>query len=136
MAEPLGAGPFTYRTGEGLNIRVSVLARLTSPYAIAFLPNGDMLVTQRTGELKRIAKGDHRSAGGHRWSEVHRSRSDRRACMATWASPCIRASRRTASLYIAYAKPPQRRRNPAHRNAATGAPRSRCRARYADGSPA
>jgi aldose sugar dehydrogenase len=57
IAEPLGAGPFTYRTGEGLNIRVTVLTRLTSPYAIAFLPNGDMLVTQRTGELKRIAKG-------------------------------------------------------------------------------
>jgi len=57
IAEPLGAGPFTYRTGEGLNIRVTVLTRLTSPYSIAFLPNGDMLVTQRTGELKRIAKG-------------------------------------------------------------------------------
>jgi glucose/arabinose dehydrogenase len=57
LSQPLAAGPFTYRTGEGQNIRVSVLARLPSPYAIAFLPNGDMLVTQRTGELKRIPKG-------------------------------------------------------------------------------
>ena len=57
ISEPLGAGPFNYRTGEGLNIRVTVLARLTAPYAMTFLPNGDMLITQRTGELKRIAKG-------------------------------------------------------------------------------
>jgi glucose/arabinose dehydrogenase len=55
--EPLGAGPFTYRTGEGHDIKVTVLARLTSPYAMVFLPNGDMLVTQRTGELKRMPKG-------------------------------------------------------------------------------
>jgi glucose/arabinose dehydrogenase len=57
LSEPLQAGPFTYRTGEGQNIKVTVLARLTSPYAMAFLPNGDMLVTQRTGVLKRIPKG-------------------------------------------------------------------------------
>jgi len=57
ISEPLGAGPFNYRTGEGLNIRVTVLARLTAPYAMTFLPNGDLLITQRTGELKRIAKG-------------------------------------------------------------------------------
>jgi glucose/arabinose dehydrogenase len=57
VSEPLGDGPFTYRTGEGLDIRVTVMARLTSPYAMAFLPDGDMLITQRTGELKRIARG-------------------------------------------------------------------------------
>ena len=57
LYEPLQAGPFMYKTGEGQNIKVTVLARLTSPYAMTFLPNGDMLVTQRTGELKRIPKG-------------------------------------------------------------------------------
>jgi aldose sugar dehydrogenase len=57
LYEPLPAGPFMYRTGEGQNIKVSVLARLPSPYAMAFLPNGDMLVTQRTGELKLVPKG-------------------------------------------------------------------------------
>jgi glucose/arabinose dehydrogenase len=57
LSAPLGAGPFTYRTGEGQNIKVTVLARLTSPYAMVFLPNGDMLITQRTGEMKRIPKG-------------------------------------------------------------------------------
>jgi aldose sugar dehydrogenase len=57
LSEPLPAGPFTYRTGEGHNIKVTVLVRLTSPYAMAFLPNGDMLITQRTGEMKRIPRG-------------------------------------------------------------------------------
>ena len=57
MAQPLAAGPFTYRTGEGQDIRVTVLTRLAWPYGIAFLPNGDMLVTQRTGELRRMPKG-------------------------------------------------------------------------------
>jgi glucose/arabinose dehydrogenase len=56
LGQPLPDGPFTYRTGEGQNIRVTVLARLPWPYAIAFLPDGDLLVTQRTGELKRIEK--------------------------------------------------------------------------------
>lgn len=55
VIEPLRAGPFTYRTGEGQDIRVSVLARLPWPYSIAFLPDGDLLVSQRSGELKRIA---------------------------------------------------------------------------------
>jgi len=57
MSEPLPAGPFRYRAGEGQDIQVTVLARLTSPYAMAFLPNGDMLITQRTGELKLMPRG-------------------------------------------------------------------------------
>ncbi len=57
LSQPLAAGPFTYRTGEGFDIRVTVLARVTSPYGIAFLPDGEMLVTTRRGELKRMAKG-------------------------------------------------------------------------------
>src|SRR5690348_17577348 len=57
LSQPLPPGPFTFHTGEGLDIKVTVLARLTAPYAMAFLPNGDMLITQRTGELKRMPKG-------------------------------------------------------------------------------
>ena len=53
----LGAGPFSYRTAEKQDIRVTVLTRLPWPFGMAFLPNGDLLVAQRTGELKRIAKG-------------------------------------------------------------------------------
>jgi glucose/arabinose dehydrogenase len=54
--QPLGDGPFTYHTGEGQDIRVTVLARLPWPYGIAFLPDGDLLVTQRGGTLARISK--------------------------------------------------------------------------------
>jgi glucose/arabinose dehydrogenase len=57
LAQPLGAGPFLYRTGEGQNIRVSVLARLAWPYGLAFLPDGDLLIAQRTGELRLMRKG-------------------------------------------------------------------------------
>ncbi len=45
------ARPQVYRTAEGQDIRVSVLARLRLPYGMAFLPDGDLLVTQRTGDL-------------------------------------------------------------------------------------
>src|SRR5262245_27004352 len=124
VAEPLGAGPFTYRTGEGLNIRVTVLTRLTSPYAIAFLPNGDMLVTQRTGELKRIPRGSTTAvpvAGGPKslgpvvTTGVH-------GYMGIALHPRFAQN---GFVYLAYAKPQQQ-----------GSPRSIAiaRARYADGS--
>ena len=54
----LGAGPFDYRTGEQQDIRVSVLARdLEYPYGLAFLPNGDLLFTERTGRLRIMRNG-------------------------------------------------------------------------------
>jgi aldose sugar dehydrogenase len=53
----LGAGPFTYNTAEQQNIRVSVVARLPWPHGMTFLPNGDLLIAQRTGAMSRIAKG-------------------------------------------------------------------------------
>jgi aldose sugar dehydrogenase len=55
--QPLPAGPFTYHTAEQQDIRVTVLARLPWPFGMAFLPNGDLLIAQRTGEMKRIARG-------------------------------------------------------------------------------
>lgn len=54
---PLPDGPFHYRTAEGMDIRVEVLARLEYPMAMTFLPNGDMLVVTRRGELHRLDKG-------------------------------------------------------------------------------
>jgi glucose/arabinose dehydrogenase len=53
----LGPGPFTYQTGEAQDIRVTVLARVAWPFGLAALPNGDLLIAQRTGEMKRIARG-------------------------------------------------------------------------------
>jgi len=56
--QPLPAGPFTYRTAEGQDIRVTVLARdLEYPYALAFLPNGDLLFTERPGYLRILRNG-------------------------------------------------------------------------------
>jgi glucose/arabinose dehydrogenase len=55
--QSLAAGPFTYHTAEQQDIRVTVLARMPWPFGLTFLPNGDLLIVQRTGEMKRIAKG-------------------------------------------------------------------------------
>jgi glucose/arabinose dehydrogenase len=57
LVRPLPEGPFTYRTGEGQDIRVTVLARLPWPYALTFLPDGELLVAQRSGQIKRMPRG-------------------------------------------------------------------------------
>ena len=49
-------GPFNYKTGETQDIRVSVYARgLEYPYSMAFLPTGELLVTERAGPRRRAA---------------------------------------------------------------------------------
>jgi len=54
---PLGAGPWGFDTAEQ-KIRVSVVTRgLSHPWAIAFLPDGSMLVTERPGRLRRVRDG-------------------------------------------------------------------------------
>jgi glucose/arabinose dehydrogenase len=59
---PLAAGPFHYRTAEEMDIRVEVVARdIEYPMALAFLPNRDMLVVTRKGELHLLAPGASRS---------------------------------------------------------------------------
>jgi aldose sugar dehydrogenase len=124
VGQPLPAGPFTYRTGEGLSIRVTVLARLTSPYAITFLPNGDMLVTQRTGELKRIAKGSAEPRpvpGGPK--SLTTPTSGVHGYMAIALHPRFAQN---GFVYIAYTKPQQE--GSRTRNVAIS------RSRYADGS--
>ena len=56
--QPLGAGPWTFDTAEQHGIRVSVVASgLQNPWSLAFLPNGDMLVTERPGRLRLIRNG-------------------------------------------------------------------------------
>ena len=55
---PLGDGPWVIDTAEQHKIRVSVLAReLAHPWAIAFLPDGGMLITERDGRL-RVVRDD------------------------------------------------------------------------------
>src|SRR6185312_2141692 len=66
--QPLGAGPFLYHTAEHQDIRVTVFTKgLEYPYSLAFLPNGDLLVTERVGQLRLIHKGvldPHPISGG------------------------------------------------------------------------
>ena len=46
----LGAGPFTYDTGEGQRIRVVVVTHaLSYPFGMTWLPDGDLLITERMG---------------------------------------------------------------------------------------
>ncbi len=52
---PLPDRPVYYKTAEGQDIRVVVLTRgLQRPWSIAFLPNADMLVTERPGRLRLV----------------------------------------------------------------------------------
>jgi glucose/arabinose dehydrogenase len=54
---PLGPGPWVFDTAEQHRIRVSVVARLSHPWAIAFLPEGGMLITERPGRLRIVRDG-------------------------------------------------------------------------------
>ena len=55
---PLGEGPWVFDTAEQHRIRVSVVTRgLSHPWAIAFLPEGGMLITERPGRL-RVVRDD------------------------------------------------------------------------------
>jgi glucose/arabinose dehydrogenase len=54
---PLPATPFTIDTAEAGRVRVTPIAGLDHPWSLAFLPNGDMLVTERPGRLRVIRDG-------------------------------------------------------------------------------
>ncbi len=55
---PLPDKPLEFDTAEGQRIRVVVAARgLTYPWSMAFLPDGGMLVTERTGKLRLVRNG-------------------------------------------------------------------------------
>ena len=55
---PLGDGPCIFETYEQRNIRVSVVTKgLSHPWSMAFLPGGDMLITERVGRLRLVRNG-------------------------------------------------------------------------------
>jgi aldose sugar dehydrogenase len=58
-ANRLGEGPWTYNTAEkGTRVKVSIVARgLSHPWSLAFLPNGDTLITERPGKLRLLHNG-------------------------------------------------------------------------------
>ena len=59
QANKLGDGPWTYTTSErNTRIQVSVVTKgLSHPWSLVWLPNGDMLVTERAGRLRIIRNG-------------------------------------------------------------------------------
>ena len=64
---PLGSGPFVFDTAEQHKIRVVIITRgLSHPWGLAFLPDGNMLVTERAGRLRVIRDGvlDPKPVGG------------------------------------------------------------------------
>ena len=51
----IAAGPYMFDTAEQHRIRVVVVAQgLPHPFSLAFLPNGDALVTERGGRLRLV----------------------------------------------------------------------------------
>src|SRR5580692_39165 len=55
---PLGPGPFVFDTAEQHKIRVTVVARgFVHPWAVAFLPDGTMLITERPGRIRLVRNG-------------------------------------------------------------------------------
>ena len=55
---PLGSGPWLFDTAEQHKIRVTVVTKgLSHPWAIAFLPSGGMLLTERPGRLRIVRDG-------------------------------------------------------------------------------
>jgi glucose/arabinose dehydrogenase len=57
-AVPLPDKPLEFDTAEGQKIRVVVVARgMSAPWSMVWLPGGDMLITQRTGQVRRLRGG-------------------------------------------------------------------------------
>lgn len=54
---PLGEGPWIYPTAEGMDIKVSVVAKVEYPMALEFLPDGKLLTITRRGEIYLIDDG-------------------------------------------------------------------------------
>jgi len=63
---PLPDHPVVFDTAEGQDIRVVVVTKdLEYPTSAAFLPDGSMLVTERTGQLRLIHNPGGHNPGGH-----------------------------------------------------------------------
>jgi aldose sugar dehydrogenase len=54
---PLADGPIVLDTGIQHQIRLIVTKGLNQPWSMAFLPNGDILVTERPGRLRIVRNG-------------------------------------------------------------------------------
>jgi glucose/arabinose dehydrogenase len=60
----LSAGPYTFDTAEQHRIRVVIVARgLAHPFSLAFLPNGDALITERGSRLRIVRNATGAQSG-------------------------------------------------------------------------
>jgi glucose/arabinose dehydrogenase len=62
--QPLGDGPWHYRTAEGMDIKVELLARFEYGMALAFLPDASLLAVTRKGILYQLKNGQLREIPG------------------------------------------------------------------------
>src|SRR5215468_1393804 len=54
---PEVSSPFTVETETGRIHVVTITRRLNQPWGMVFLPNGDMLITEKRGRLRLIHEG-------------------------------------------------------------------------------
>jgi aldose sugar dehydrogenase len=55
---PLGDGPFVFDSAEQHKLKVVVVTKgLSHPWSMVFLPNGDMLISERAGRLRIMRSG-------------------------------------------------------------------------------
>ena len=55
---PLGDGPWVFDTAEQHKVRVVAVTKgLANPWSLAFLPSGEMLITERSGRLRILRNG-------------------------------------------------------------------------------
>jgi glucose/arabinose dehydrogenase len=86
--KPAGNLPLVFKT-EDYAIQVTPVAEgLSHPWSVAFLPGGDMLITERVGRLRLVHNG-----GSRVFPAFNRRR---RKAYSTWL--CIRNSARTDSF--------------------------------------
>ena len=92
---PSGSPPADNLTVE------TVASGLANPWAIAFLPDGRMLVTERAGRLRIVAQGRHSLAADCRRA-ASCSRAARAACM---TSSLDRDFAKNGTIYFCFAMP-------------------------------
>ena len=104
----LGDGPFVYPTAEQQDIRVTVFIRdLEYPYSLAFLPGGELLVTERAGRLRVVRDGvlDPKPVSGGPAS-VFRGRSGRLGAIHGYMSLAVHPRfNENRTIYFSYSKP-------------------------------
>jgi aldose sugar dehydrogenase len=108
--QPLRELPIVYHTAEQQDVRLTLVTRgLEYPYSIAFLPDGEMLVTERAGRLRIVRKGvlDPKPVEGgpaSRWAGKSGAIGAVHGYMSVVAHPRFSENH---WIYFSYSKPPE-----------------------------